>query len=256
MALPLLAFAPSTQNQRVTGYEVPGEEQPRIYSTETLPSASEMEEVITAAYRQIFHEQQMVANHRVPFLESQLRSGQISVKDFVRGLLLSDSFRRLNYDANNNYRFAELCVQRILGRPIYGDREKLAWSIVIATKGLYGFIDDLLNSDEYLEYFGDTIVPYQRRRVLPQRYHGELPFERMARYGTDYRDKLPQPNLDILNRLLGSSGADGLFRQDEEFDFDTFVERANWPMATAVISILLALAAASFAISAGASAPL
>ena len=28
-----------------------------------------------------------------------------------------------------NYRFVEICVQRILGRNVYGDREKLAWSM-------------------------------------------------------------------------------------------------------------------------------
>lgn len=252
MALPLLDYAPSTQNQRVTGYEVPGEEQPRIYSTEALPSSLEMEELMTAAYRQIFHEQQMLDRNRVPFLESQLRSSQISVKEFVRGLLLSDSFRRLNYDANNNYRFVELCVQRVLGRPVYSDREKLAWSIVIATKGMNGFIDDLLNSSEYIELFGNNTVPYQRRRILPQRTQGELPFERMARYGTDYRDKLPEPNLNALMRSQGN--ADGIFGQFEEFDFDTFVKRANWPMATAVITIILALAAFSLAVSSGAGA--
>lgn len=253
MSIPLLAYEPSTQNQRVIGYEVPGEEQPRIYTTETLPSASEMEEVITAAYRQIFHEQQMLDKHRMLFLESQLRSGQLSVKEFIRGLLLSDSFRRLNYDANNNYRFAELCVQRVLGRQVYNDREKLAWSIVIATKGLNGFINDLLNSDEYLDSFGDNTVPYQRRRVLPQRAQGELPFERMARYGTDYRDKLPKPNLSILR---GSQGADGLFGQFEEFDFDTFVERANWPVASAVLMILFIMIAFALAIGASASSPI
>ena len=209
-----------------------------------------MDEVITATYRQIFHEQQMLRNHQMPFLESQLRSGQLTVKEFVRGLLLSDSFRRLNYDANNNYRFVELCVQRILGRKVYNDREKLAWSIVIATKGLNGFINDLLNSDEYLDNFGDNTVPYQRRRVLPQHAQGELPFERMARYGTDYRDKLPKPNLSIFR-----SGADGLFGQFEEFDFDTFVERANWPVASAVLIILFMMIAFSLAIAASAGAP-
>ncbi|MEO0488294.1 MAG: phycobilisome rod-core linker polypeptide [Cyanobacteria bacterium J06633_2] len=252
MSIPLLTYAPSSQNQRVIGYEVPGDEQPRIYSAELLPDASEMEAVITAAYRQIFHEQQMLSSHRVPFLESQLRSGQISVREFIRGLLLSDSFRRLNYDVNNNYRFVELCIQRVLGRQVYGDREKIAWSIVIATKGLNGFIDDLLNSEEYQEAFGNTVVPYQRRRILPQRPQGALPFERMARYGTDYRNKLPKPNLSALR---STQGADGIFTQFEDFDFETFVERANWQVAAAVIISGLGLAAVALAISAASSAP-
>ena len=106
--------------------------------------------------------------------------------------MLSDSFRRLTYDCNNNYRFVEICIQRVLGRSVYDEREKLAWSIVLATQGLQGFVEQLLNSEEYLSNFGDTIVPYQRRRILPQRAQVEVTFEHMARYGSDYRDRLPK----------------------------------------------------------------
>ncbi len=198
MAIGLLEYSPVSQNQRVAGFEVPGDEQPRIFSTENLLSETELDDLIKAAYRQIFNEQQMLKGFRQPFLESQLKSGQITVKDFIRGLLLADSFRRLVYDSNNNYRFVEICVQRVLGRSIYGDREKLAWSIVLGQQGLNAFIDALLDSEEYLSNFGETIVPYQRRRILPQRATGEISFAHMARYGTDYRDQLPQPDLKAL----------------------------------------------------------
>jgi len=55
---------------------------------------------------------------------------------------------------------------------------------------LVGFVDALLDSEEYLNNFGDDIVPYQRRRILPQRTDGETPFARMPRYGADYLAKL------------------------------------------------------------------
>ncbi|MDJ0572637.1 MAG: phycobilisome rod-core linker polypeptide [Pleurocapsa sp. MO_192.B19] len=190
MAIPLLEYSPSSQNQRVLNYEVPGDEQSWIYNAENLLSDSEIQELIWAAYRQIFNEQQILASNREKALESQLRGGQITVREFIRGLLLSETFRRRNYEPNSNYRFVEMCVQRVLGRNVYSDREKLAWSIVLATKGLAGFIDDLLDSEEYLDNFGDDILPYQRRRILPQRIVGESPFARMPRYGADYRSKL------------------------------------------------------------------
>lgn len=186
MSIPLLEYAPSTQNQRVSGFVISGDDQPRIFSSATLPDASGMDELITAAYRQVFHEQQMLSFNRQTFLESQLRSGQITVREFIRGLVLSDVFRTQNYNVNNNYRFVQLCIHRVMGREIYSDREKMAWSIVLATEGLQGFVDALLESDEYLEIFGDDTVPYQRRRVLPQRSQGELPFERLPRYGADH----------------------------------------------------------------------
>ena len=251
MSIPLLEYAPTSQNQRVTSFEVPGDEQPRIYSTENLLSADELDALIVAAYRQIFHEQQMLSSNRQIFLESQLKARQITVKEFIQGLVTSDSFRRLNYDANNNYRFVELCVQRVLGRQVYSDREKLSWSIVLATKGLQGFINDLLNSEEYNDRFGENTVPYQQRRVLPQRPQGELPFARMARYGTDYRDRLPSPYAFGF-----SDRAEGLFGKFEPFDFATFVRRANWPRVSGLMLVLLALILFSLAISAAAVNPM
>jgi phycobilisome rod-core linker protein len=233
MPIPLLEYSPSSQNQRVSGYEVSGEEQPRNYTTDNLLASSEMDALIMAAYRQIFNEQQMISSTRQPYLESQLRFGQITVKDFIRGLATSDSFRRLNYETNNNYRFVQMCIQRILGRDVYSEREKLAWSIILATKGLEGFIGDLLNSKEYVTNFGDNTVPYQRRRILPQRVKGDLPFVRMARYGKEYRDKLPTPSYVPWIR-----GASGLFEQFEPFDFQTFLRRANWTVASGLLIVL------------------
>ncbi len=194
MAIPLLEYSPVTQNSRVSGYEIPGDEQPRIYSTENLLSATDMDTLIEAAYRQIFFH--AFAADRERFLESQLRSGQITVRDFVRGLLLSNTYKRSFYDLNSNYRFVEQTVQRVLGRDVYSQREKIAWSIVVATKGIVGFVDTLLNSEEYLEAFGYDILPYQRRRVLPGRAEGELPFNiKSPRYDAYYRAKLGFPQI-------------------------------------------------------------
>ena len=88
MSIPLLGYAPSSQNQRVEGYVQPGDEQPKVYSTENLLSVSNMDDLIEAAYRQMFFH--AFAADRERFLESQLRSGQITVRDFIRGLVLSD----------------------------------------------------------------------------------------------------------------------------------------------------------------------
>ncbi len=177
MSIPILNYTLATQNQRVDGFESnPGEEQPKVYTTDNLPTAYEMDEIIWACYRQIFSEHQILSISKDPFLESQLRFNQIKVKDFITALLLSDSFRYLNYDVNNNYRMVEMCIQRILGRDVYNEREKLAYSVILADKGFKSFIKLLLNSDEYTENFGETIVPYQRRRVIAQRIKGEKPF--------------------------------------------------------------------------------
>jgi phycobilisome rod-core linker protein len=193
MSIPLLEYAPSTQNSRIKGYEVPGDEQPRVFSTDNLLSSSQIDNLIEAAYRQIFFH--AFASDRERFLESQLRSGQITVRDFIRGLCLSTTFTNSFYNLNSNYKFVTHCVQKVLGRDVYSDAEKIAWSIVVATKGRAGFINDLLNSDEYLENFGDNIVPFQRRRVLPSGT-SEVPFNiQSPRYDEYYRGKLGFPKI-------------------------------------------------------------
>lgn len=177
MSIPILNYSLATQNQRVDGFETnPGEEQPKVYTTDNLPTAYEMDEIIWACYRQIFSEHQILSITKDSFLESQLRFNQIKVKDFITALLLSDSFRYLNYDVNNNYRIVEMCIQRILGRDVYNEREKLAYAVILADKGFKVFIKSLINSEEYMENFGETTVPYQRRRLIAQRTKGEAPF--------------------------------------------------------------------------------
>lgn len=194
MALPLLSYSPSSQNQRVSAYEVPGDEQPKVFTTENVLSRTEMDNLIEAAYRQIFFH--AFKWDREIILESQLRNGQLTVRDFIRGLLLSQTFRNSFYDKNSNYRFVEHCVQRVLGRDVYSEQEKIAWSIVVATKGLKGFIDQLLDSQEYLDNFGYDTVPYQRRRNLPGREIGELPFNiKSPRYDAYHRSQLGFPQI-------------------------------------------------------------
>lgn len=194
MAIPLLSYAPKTQNERISGYEISGDDQPRIYSAENLLSSGDTDVLIEAAYRQIFFH--AFQSDREPFLESQLRYGQITVRDFMRGLLLADTYRNSFYNLNNNYRFVEQTVQRVLGRDTYNEREKMAWAVVIGEKGYVAFIDQLLDSEEYMDNFGYDTVPYQRRRVLPSRAQGEIPFNiKSPRYNEYYRSILGFPQV-------------------------------------------------------------
>ncbi len=200
MALPLLSYAPSSQNVRVAGYDVAGDEQPRIFTTDNLLDSTDMDALIEAAYRQIFFH--AFKWDREPFLESQLRNGQIAVRDFIRGLLLSNTFYTSFYEKNSNYRFVEQCVERVLGRSVYNEREKIAWSIVVATKGIQGFVNELLDSEEYLSSFGYNTVPYQRRRVLPNREAGEMTTNlKLPRYDEYYRSVLGFPQVVWQNQV-------------------------------------------------------
>lgn len=200
MAIPLLDYAPASQNSRVAGFGVGNDNSPKIYNIANIFSSSDMGELIEAAYRQMFFH--AFASDREVTLESQLRSGNISIRQFVRGLVLSNTYRTSFYDKNSNYRFVEQTVQRVLGRDVYSEKEKIAWSAVVMTKGIEGFIDALLDSDEYLEAFGDDTLPYQRRRVLPSQRIGEMPFNlKSPRYDAYYRAQLGFPQLVWQNTV-------------------------------------------------------
>jgi phycobilisome rod-core linker protein len=191
VAIPLLTYVPSCPNTRVASLGARDDET-IVYSTDDQFSPAEMGNLINAAYRQIFFH--AFDCDREIALESQLRNRQITVRGFIRGLLLSNTFIDSFYNKNSNYRFVEHCIQKVLGRRVYSEAEKIAWSAIVMTKGVKGFIDDLLNSQEYLENFGENIVPYHRRRTLPSRATGEVPFNITSpRYDAYHRDQLGFP---------------------------------------------------------------
>ncbi|SRR5579883_1725600 len=184
MALPLLEYKPSSQNQRVRSFGVAdlNENTPYIYRTEDVSSPSEMQALVREAYRQVFNEQLLLRFNRQVTLETRLANGSITVRDFIRELAKSERFYTLVVSVNDNYRLVEVVLKRLLGREPYNQDEKIAWSIKIGTLGFHGFVDAIVDSEEYTQNFGDTIVPYQRKRMQ------ERPFTFLPRYGEDYRE--------------------------------------------------------------------
>ncbi|MBD3883419.1 phycobilisome rod-core linker polypeptide [Phormidium tenue FACHB-886] len=185
MSIPLLEYSPTSQNHRVSGYEVPGEDTPYIYRLEDCTDYSDLEELIWAAYRQVFSEHVILKSSRQAELESQLKNRSITVRDFVRGLAKSETYRKLVVETNSNYRIVDLTLKRLLGRSAYSKDEEISWSIKIATEGFGGFVDLLVDSEEYTTSFGDYTVPYQRRRYKGRPFNLVTP-----RYGDYWRDRI------------------------------------------------------------------
>jgi len=187
--LPLLETVYSTQNSRVSA---PGDSALGIDSRYR---------VVEKAYKQIFFH--AFKFDREPYLESQYLSDSITVRDFIRGLLLSKRFLNDYYQCNSNYRIVDQVLGRVLGREPYSDQERIKYSIVIAASGFESFVDLILDSSEYLDNFGYDCVPYQRARVLPGQSIGEIPvYQKFPRYGADWRDSLatraPSPNASFV----------------------------------------------------------
>ncbi|PSB16019.1 phycobilisome rod-core linker polypeptide CpcG2 [filamentous cyanobacterium CCP2] len=187
MPIPLLTYNPTSQNHRVPGYEIPGEDTPYIYRLEDCTDNNDLEQLIWAAYRQVFSEHVILKSSRQGDLESQLKNRVITVRDFIRGLAKSETYRKLVIETNSNYRVVDVTLKRLLGRASYSQNERLAWSIKIATEGFDGFVDQVVDSDEYTTNFGDTTVPYQRRRYKDRPFNLVTP-----RYGDYWRDRLDE----------------------------------------------------------------
>jgi phycobilisome rod-core linker protein len=189
MALTLQPHALLSQNARVNGMTVGSDETTHLPTADKRLSRSTMDTLIEGAYRQLFFH--TFKADRNLTLESQLRSGQITVKEFVKGLVLSERFLGGVYGCNGNKEVARHLVERVLGRQIHGEAEAIAWSIVIGEQGVGAMVDQLLSSEEYNSNFGEDTVPFQRQRVLPGRRLGNQPVNiTLPRYGKYHREVL------------------------------------------------------------------
>jgi len=241
MALPLLDYKPASQDQRVSSFGTAdlNEDTPYMYRLEDARTGSDVDELIWAAYRQVFNEQEILQFNRQIALETQLRNRVITVRDFIKGLAKSQRFYELVIAPNNNYRLVEVTLKRLLGRSPYNDEEKIAWSIQIATLGWDKFVDMLLTSEEYTRWFGDNTVPYQRKRLT------ERPYSFTPRYGEYYRNQLPEPRPYVPVARFKP-----MFDQFERFTWEKFTQRSQWGnvagltvVGTVLLVILLAISA-------------
>lgn len=118
--------------------------------------------VIRAAYRQVMGNDHLMENERLNSAESLLRNGAISVKDFVRALALSEVYRNKFFHSNPQPRFIELNYKHLLGRAPC-DQAEIAYHTDLYNRGGYeAEINSYLDSPEYQENFGESIVPYYR----------------------------------------------------------------------------------------------
>jgi phycobilisome core-membrane linker protein len=124
---------------------------------------TEKQAVIKAAYRQVF-ERDVTATYgfAVDELESQVKGGQISMKEFVRRLGKSRLYRRLFWEPYTISRVIELAMRHFLGRGLSSLEEFQVYFAVVTKGGLPKLIDTLVDSQEYADYFGEETVPYLR----------------------------------------------------------------------------------------------
>nr|YP_009244248.1 phycobilisome core-membrane linker protein [Gelidium vagum]AMK96490.1 phycobilisome core-membrane linker protein [Gelidium vagum] len=159
----------------------------------TSLSTEEKNTVIKACYRQIF-ERDIAKGYSLQFsdLESQVKNGSLSIKEFIRRLGKSSIYRKQFFEPFVNSRVLELSFRHFLGRGISSIKEFQKYFAILSSRGLDGLVDSLVNSIEYADYYNEETVPYLRSL-------GEEPQEArnwgvqidLLNYSTAFR-KIPQ----------------------------------------------------------------
>nr|WOA02454.1 phycytochrome bilisome core-membrane linker polypeptide [Gloiopeltis furcata] len=186
-----------------TSTDLQGLRLPRIYAQAGVPiqrfvmktglSTYEKSNVIDACYRQVFERNISKAySLRFTDLESQVKNGTLSTKEFIRSLGKSVTYRQQFFEPFVNSRVLELSFRHFLGRGLGSLEEFQKYFSILSIRGLHGLIDSLVNSVEYADYFGEETVPYLRGL-------GEEPQESrnwgaqidLLNYSTPFR-KIPQ----------------------------------------------------------------
>ena len=118
--------------------------------------------VIKAVYRQVLGNDYIMASERLTGAESLLCNGSITVRDFVRAVAKSELYKSKFFYNNFQTRAIELNLKHLLGRAPYDESEVIYHLDLYQNRGFEADIDSYIDSDEYIENFGENIVPYYR----------------------------------------------------------------------------------------------
>jgi phycoerythrin-associated linker protein len=121
-----------------------------------------VETLINAVYRQVLGNAYVMESERLVVPESQLKAREISVREFVRQVAKSELYRSRFFDNCYRYRAIELNFKHLLGRAPADFEEMRAHSNILDAGGHDAEIDSYLDSDEYQNAYGETVVPFER----------------------------------------------------------------------------------------------
>lgn len=177
---------------------------------ELRPDGTDVNAVIRAAYRQVFGNQYIMASERLVSAESLLHQGEISVRDFVRALALSELYREKFFLSGPQNRFIELNFKHLLGRAPYDQSEVAYHTDLYVNEGYDAEISSYIDSEEYRNNFGDATVPYYRGHET-QAGHRTVGFTRFFQlyrgYGTSDRTQSSGVKARLVRELALNSSS-------------------------------------------------
>lgn len=125
-------------------------------------SKEDAQEAIAAVYRQILGNDYLMKSERLISAESLLADRSISVRDFVRAVAKSELYKAKFFYNNYHPRTIELNFKHLLGRAPYDESEIVTHLDLYQNQGFEADIDSYIDSEEYVQNFGDNIVPFYR----------------------------------------------------------------------------------------------
>ncbi len=135
----------------------PGSLGPKVFKGSEVSAQT----IIDAVYRQVFG-RKPYSGQELSAAESQFKNGSLSVREFVRAITKSESFRKTYWTSLYVMKSVEYIHRRLLGRPTYGRNETNKYFDICAKKGFYALVDAIMDAQEYAESFGEDTVPYER----------------------------------------------------------------------------------------------
>ncbi len=144
-------------------------EQTKVFKLTNLSEKANIEVIIGAAYRQVFERDiaPYVAEKEFVQLESRLRNGEITLREFVQSLGSSKLYLKEFYTPYPNTKVIELGTKHFLGRAPLDQLEIRKYNQILSTQGLKAFINAMVETPEYAQAFGEDVVPYNRYLTLP-----------------------------------------------------------------------------------------
>jgi len=131
-------------------------------TTSSAQDQAHAQDVLRAAYRQVFGNAHLMEEQLVATAESLFLQGDLTVQGLVSALACSDTYSRLFLEKNGPYRFVELNFKHLLGRAPRNQTEVSEHVQRLAAEGYQAEIDSYVYSTEYADAFGFDTVPYWR----------------------------------------------------------------------------------------------
>ena len=131
-------------------------------TTSSAQDQAHGQDVLRAAYRQVFGNAHLMEEQLVATAESLFLQGNLTVQGLVSALACSDTYSRLFLEKNGPYRFVELNFKHLLGRAPRNQTEVSEHVQRLAAEGYQAEIDSYVYSTEYADAFGFDTVPYWR----------------------------------------------------------------------------------------------